>query len=53
MKGARSVPQPPSYTENTIYGISPDPPFIIRNLRLHFLSAGEKQELPVPPELHL
>ncbi|MGY2131151.1 cyanophycinase [Hymenobacter sp. HD11105] len=40
-------------TRNNIYEISPDTPFTIRDLRLHFLSAGEKYELPIPPELHL
>jgi cyanophycinase len=40
-------------TGNTIFEISPDTPFTIRNLRLHFLSAGETYRLPIPPELHL
>lgn len=40
-------------TRNNIYEISVDTPFTIRDLRLHFLSAGETYRLPVPPELHL
>ena len=40
-------------TRNNIFEISPDTPFTIRDLRLHFLSAGERYQLPIPPELHL
>ncbi|TGE27360.1 cyanophycinase [Hymenobacter metallicola] len=40
-------------TATNIYDISPNTPFSIRDLALHFLAAGEKYELPRPPELHL
>ena len=40
-------------TRNNIFEISPDTPFTIRDLRLHFLSAGGRYQLPIPPELHL
>jgi cyanophycinase len=40
-------------TGSNIHEIQPETPFTIRDLRLHFLSAGEKYRLPIPPELHL
>ncbi|WP_262713019.1 hypothetical protein [Hymenobacter elongatus] len=36
-----------------IYDVSPDTPFSIRDLVLHFLGAGQENELPLPPELHV
>jgi cyanophycinase len=39
-------------TATNIYDISPDTPFSIRDLVLHFLAAGEEYELPMPHELH-
>ncbi|UOQ72766.1 cyanophycinase [Hymenobacter cellulosilyticus] len=42
-----------SCTATNIYDISPNTPFSIRDLVLHFLGAGEEYELPMPPELHL
>ncbi|WP_261990243.1 cyanophycinase [Hymenobacter sp. BT188] len=51
--GLVTVLEANEYTTNNIYEISPDTPFTIRNLRLHFLSAGEKYQLPIPPEMHL
>ncbi|HEX8349427.1 MAG TPA: cyanophycinase [Hymenobacter sp.] len=40
-------------TSTNIYDISPQTPFSIRDLRLHFLAAGERYALPTSPELHL
>ncbi|GGE99656.1 cyanophycinase [Hymenobacter cavernae] len=40
-------------TCTNIYDIAPQTPFFIRDLRVHFLSAGERYMLPTTPELHL
>jgi len=39
-------------TTTNIYDVAPDTPFLIRDLRLHFLSAGERYLLPTTPGLH-
>ncbi|MCB2376446.1 cyanophycinase [Hymenobacter sp. BT635] len=41
-----------SCTATNIYDITPETPFSIRDLVLHFLAAGEEYELPTPPEMH-
>ncbi|PJJ53354.1 cyanophycinase [Hymenobacter chitinivorans] len=41
-----------SCTATNIYDISNDTPFSIRDLVLHFLSAGEEYELPITPDMY-
>ncbi|OUJ75835.1 cyanophycinase [Hymenobacter crusticola] len=39
-------------TATNIYDIEPDTPFYIRDLKIHFLSPGERYTLQLTPQLH-